>query len=98
MLTDSEFFDSLIEPGKGKEAVWQRFFEENPWILGIGLGSQLLTSWSEDRLEQFVKGHSIAGFGKRADALLQTSGLVRSTLPIRSAGPIFPAAPFGTTD
>lgn len=78
MLSDDPFFDSLVEQGKGKEAVWQQFFESNPWVLGVGLGTQLYTSWSEDKLEQIVKGHSIAGDGKRADALLRTSGLIQS--------------------
>lgn len=78
MLEDDTFFDSLVEKGKGKEAVWQKFFEENPWVLGISLGSQLFTSWSEEKLEQIVKGHSIASDGKRVDALLRTSGLIQS--------------------
>ncbi|WHE37797.1 hypothetical protein [Microbacterium sp. BDGP8] len=72
MLSDDVFFDSLVEPNKGPEAVWQRFFEANPWVLGIGLGAQLLTSWSQSKLEQIVAGHSVAGDGKRADALLRT--------------------------
>lgn len=76
MLDDDAYFDSLIEANKGKEAVWQQFFETNPWVLGVGLGTQLFTSWSEEKLEQIVKGHSIAGDGKRADALLRTSGTV----------------------
>lgn len=78
MLDDDAFFDSQVEEGKGKEAVWQKFFEANPWVLGVGLGTQLFTSWSEGKLEQIVKGHSIAGDGKRADALLRTSGLIQS--------------------
>lgn len=84
MLTDEEFFDSLLKKdkgqkkNKGKESVWQEFFEKNPWILGVGLGAQIFTSWSEDKLEQVVKGYSIKGRGKRADALLRTEGLIRS--------------------
>lgn len=78
MLTDDTFFNDLIEPNKGAESVWQKFFEENPWVLGIGLGSQLLTSWSPSKLEQVVKGHSVAGEGKRVDALLRTSGIIQS--------------------
>lgn len=62
----------------GDEAVWQALFEENPWILGIGLNHQLLTSWDENRLEQVVAGYSVSAKGKRADALLRTSGVVRS--------------------
>lgn len=78
MLDDEAYFNSLCEPNKGKESVWQAFFEANPWILGIGLGSQLFTSWSEEKLEQVVKGHSIEGEGKRVDALLRTSGVIQS--------------------
>jgi hypothetical protein len=78
MLDDDTYFDSLVEVGKGKEAVWQKFFETNPWVLGVGLGTQLFTSWSDQRLEQVVRGHSIAGDGKRADAVLRTSGLIQA--------------------
>jgi hypothetical protein len=63
---------------RGDEAIWQSFFEENPWILGAGLTSQLLTSWDDNRLEQVVAGYSIGGSGKRADALLRTAGIIRS--------------------
>ncbi|MGV9662289.1 Shedu immune nuclease family protein [Nocardia niigatensis] len=80
LLTDEEFFDAEASKlaGRGKEAVWQQFFEKNPWIFGVSLSGQLLTSWSDERLEQVVAGHSIAGVGKRTDALLRTSGRVRS--------------------
>src|SRR5699024_12335980 len=84
MLTDEEFFDSLLKKdkgqkkNKGKESVWQEFFEKNPWIVGVGLGAQIFTSWSEDKLEHGVKGDSVKGRGKRADALLRTEGLIRS--------------------
>jgi hypothetical protein len=63
---------------RGREAVWQRFFEENPWILGVGLSGHLLTSWDPDKLERAVGGSTVADVGKRVDALLTTSGLVRS--------------------
>ena len=62
----------------GPEALWQRFLEEEPWILGSGLAGTLFTSWSDDRLEQTVAGYSVAGKGKRADALLRTNGRIRS--------------------
>lgn len=78
MLSDDAYFNSLIEVNKGRESVWQQFFEANPWILGIGLGTQLFVSWSAEKLEQIVSGHSIAKDGKRTDALLRTSGLVQS--------------------
>jgi len=62
----------------GDEQVWQRFFEDNPWVLGVGLSGQLLTSWNNDKLEQVVAGYSIAGPGKRADGLLRTAGIISS--------------------
>lgn len=80
LLDDEAYFESEkaeIE-NAGNEAVWQRFFEQNPWIFGVSLTGQLLTSWDEERLEQTVAGRSIASVGKRADALLRTSGRIRS--------------------
>ncbi|MFE3753559.1 Shedu immune nuclease family protein [Nocardia tengchongensis] len=62
----------------GEEGVWQHFFEQNPWIFGVSLSGQLLTSWSEKKLEQVVSGHSLSGPGKRVDALLRTSGRISS--------------------
>lgn len=76
LLEEDDYFDA--QPGTGREAVWQRFFEENPWILGVPLTGRLLTSWSNQRLEQVVAGASIGGAGKRADALLRTSGGIKS--------------------
>lgn len=80
LLADNEYFDNEVSlvPGRRREAVWQRFFEDNPWILGVPLTGQLLTSWSHERLEQVVAGSSISGAGKRADALLRTSGRIKS--------------------
>ncbi|HVA86810.1 MAG TPA: Shedu immune nuclease family protein [Candidatus Saccharimonadales bacterium] len=79
LMSDADAFDAAVQdaPGRKPEAVWQRFFEDNPWILGAGLGAQLYTSWSPDRLEQVVGGPSIAREGKRADAIMRTSGVVR---------------------
>lgn len=79
LLTDAEAFAAAQGEGAGgREGVWQRFLEANPWILGISLAGQLLTSWDPSRLEQFVAGASIRGPGKRVDALLETSGRIRS--------------------
>ena len=79
LLSDDDFFESVCTIIGGRtEAVWQRFLEENPWILGIGLTGQLLTSWNEHKLEQVVTGFSVSGSGKRTDALLRTSGSIRS--------------------
>ncbi|MCL2803078.1 MAG: DUF4263 domain-containing protein [Micrococcales bacterium] len=80
LLEDQGFFDAEKQRlgVAGSEAVWQTFFEENSWILGVGLTGQLLTSWSDEKLEQVVTGRSISGVGKRADALLRTAGIVSS--------------------
>jgi hypothetical protein len=78
LLTDADEFAAEQERCGGPEKVWQEFLEANPWILGISLAGQFLTSWDEQRLEQVVAGFSVAGAGKRTDALLRTAGLVRS--------------------
>lgn len=79
LLEDPEVFAAAREEaGGGPERVWQSFLEDNPWILGITLAGQLLTSWSTERLEQVVAGFSVAGPGKRTDALLRTNGAIRS--------------------
>jgi hypothetical protein len=84
LLIDREYFDAQRvsrRRGKGRagrESVWQKFLEENPWILGVGLGGQLLTSWDDSRLENVVAGASVRQPGKRTDALLKTGGRIRS--------------------
>jgi hypothetical protein len=77
LLNDPEAFEAARNGG-GREAVWQRFFEANAWLLGVGLSGALLTSWDPDKLERAVAGSSIADVGKRVDALLSTTGLIRS--------------------
>ncbi|MEV6554625.1 Shedu immune nuclease family protein [Nocardia sp. NPDC051756] len=80
LLNDDAYFAEEAQTctKTGTEPVWQRFFEENPWIFGVSLAGQLLTSWSREQLEQIVAGSSISGVGKRTDALLRTAGRVRS--------------------
>jgi len=80
MLTEDEYFVELTEAAttRGDEPVWQKFFEQNPWILGASLSSQILTSWDPEKLEQVVAGHYGNSKGKRVDALLQTSGTIGS--------------------
>jgi hypothetical protein len=77
LLVDDDFFEQ-VRAGGSREQVWQHFFEVNPWILGVSLSGQLLTGWDEQKLEQTVAGHSVAGVGKRTDALLQTNGRIRA--------------------
>jgi hypothetical protein len=78
LLYDDEYFDGEADAAAGPEAVWQQFFEDNPWILGVTLAGQLLTRWSDEILQQAVVGSSISGPGKRTDALLRTAGRIRS--------------------
>ncbi|GLZ53523.1 Shedu immune nuclease family protein [Actinomycetospora sp. NBRC 106378] len=88
LLHDSVFFEDerrrLASEAKGKrqlvgaENVWQAFFEANPWILGVGLAGQLLTSWDSGKLEQVVAGFSVAKDGKRTDTFLRTTGSIGS--------------------
>jgi hypothetical protein len=77
-LENDEAFQQAKVAAGGPENAWQRLLEANPWVLGIGLGGQLLTSWANGRLEQTVVGRSIKGVGKRTDALLRTAGILRS--------------------
>jgi hypothetical protein len=79
LMEDPVAFEQARSEADGSsERVWQRFLENEPWILGVSLAGQLLTSWSDERLEQVVAGSSVAGPGKRTDALLRTNGRIRS--------------------
>lgn len=78
MLQDSDYFEAERSGSgvAGPENVWQAFFEENQWIFG---GSLFLTSTSsidEGKLERAVVGPSVAGPGKRSDALMRTRGRI----------------------
>lgn len=77
-LEDEHAFDEASKEAGGPEKAWQRLLEQNPWVLGVGLAGQLLTSRDSQKLEQAVTGRSIKGVGKRVDALLRTAGAVRS--------------------
>lgn len=77
LLADPQEFEGARDGG-GREAVWQRFFEENSWILGVGLSGHLFTAWDKEKLERTVAGATVSGSGKRVDALLTTSGAIRS--------------------
>lgn len=77
-LEDDTVFDAAKEEAGGPEKAWQHLLEANPWVLGVGLGGQLLTSWSDEKLEQVTSGSDIRSAGKRADALLRTNGIIRS--------------------
>jgi hypothetical protein len=80
LLSDESFFESKrIEwKASGTEAVWQKFFESNPWIFGYGL-NYIFTSRLDDRkLEQVTTGYAFQQSGKRTDALMKTQGFISS--------------------
>lgn len=66
------------EPSRSGESAWQALFEANPWIFGYGLFYVFTSTLDDRRLEQIVAGTSIAGRGKRVDALLRTRGGISS--------------------
>lgn len=75
LLEDAKFFEKMqTEKMCGPEALWQKFFEKNPWIFGYGLRHVYLSGWDDKKLEQVVAGYGMFKDGKRADALLRTRG------------------------
>lgn len=78
LLEDADYFDSQIPTNRGTESVWQNFFERNQWIFGFGLNYVFNAPLEGGGLERTVAGFSVTGHGKRSDALLTTTGLIRS--------------------
>ncbi len=79
LLEDEGYFASVQERKQcTKEAVWQQYFEKNPWIFGYGLSYIPLSGLTERKLEQVVHGYTVADHGKRVDALLRTRGVISS--------------------
>ncbi|CAJ7609897.1 Uncharacterised protein [Burkholderia pseudomallei] len=80
LLCDATYFEQrkreTSKGSGGSEAVWQQFFEKNTWIFGYGLNYVFNSTLDDRKLEQVVRGHDIAGAGKRVDALLKTHGLI----------------------
>jgi hypothetical protein len=80
LLTDSDFFEAALqEHPKGPEDVWQKFFQLNPWIFGCGLSLIHFGPLDQRKMEQYVRGSSIAGPGKRVDALLKSHAILSTT-------------------
>lgn len=77
-LDDDEAFAEAKAAAGGAEKAWQNLLEANPWVLGVGLGGRLYTTWDEGKLEQTVRGANLHTSGKRADAFLVSNGLLRS--------------------
>ena len=79
LLEDDEYFEEVkIKRNCKDEAVWQKYFEKNPWIFGYGLTYLYLSSLDDKKLEQSVQGFTVAQHGKRVDALLRTRGAISS--------------------
>ena len=77
LLNDGEFFEQAVRVKNcGKEAIWQHFFEKNPWIFGYGLCNFFLSGLVDKKLEQVVQGHSLIQHGKRIDAVMKTKGII----------------------
>lgn len=77
LLHDQSYFDDLKNIKKcSNEALWQKYFEKNPWVFGYGLGYIFLSSLDDRKLEQVVQGHSVDSHGKRVDALMKTKGII----------------------
>lgn len=80
LLTDEVYFKTALQKHpKGPEAVWQRFFEANPWIFGCGLSLIYFGPLDERSMEQHVRGFDVSGPGKRVDALLKSYALLSTT-------------------
>lgn len=80
LLSDDDYFDQCgAQHGKGAEGLWQRFLEKNPWILGYSLSLINFGPLDDRKIEQTVRGHDIAGPGKRVDALLRSRAILNTT-------------------
>ncbi|MGW5864502.1 Shedu anti-phage system protein SduA domain-containing protein [Streptomyces sp. NPDC055239] len=81
LLTDPEFFEGELGRTAGPEAVWQGFFEENPWIFGYGLNLVACEPLDDGKLERITTGANIfTGAGKRSDAVMRSKGFISSLL------------------
>lgn len=85
LLSSSNFFRDFKEklreePGKNisEEQVWQKFFENNTWILGYGLDYIFNSELNSKKLEQVTSGSNFCSGGKRTDALLKSLGAINS--------------------
>ncbi|MEV6105848.1 Shedu anti-phage system protein SduA domain-containing protein [Streptomyces sp. NPDC051940] len=81
LLKDPEYFESQRNKAAGPEAVWQGFFEENPWIFGYGLNLVACEPLDDGKLERITAGANIfTGAGKRSDAVMRSKGFISSLL------------------
>ncbi|MFD7408762.1 Shedu anti-phage system protein SduA domain-containing protein [Streptomyces sp. NPDC059866] len=81
LLNDPDFFEQERGQVAGPEAVWQGFFEENPWIFGYGLTLVACGPYDDGKLERITTGANLfAGAGKRSDAVMRSKGFISSLL------------------
>jgi hypothetical protein len=80
MLDTENYFENLKAELKidKDESVWQRFFENNTWILGYGLNYIFNSELDEKKLEQVTKGYDFNSSGKKVDLFMKTRGLINS--------------------
>ncbi len=81
LLSNPEYFENeriALGTNKGKESVWQKFFEDNTWIFGYGLNYVFNSPLQNQKLEQVVSGYDFNNSGKRIDALMKTRGIINS--------------------
>lgn len=79
LITDPDYFADIKQRKNcATEAVWQQYFEKNPWIFGYGLSYIPLSGLTDKKLEQVVHGYTVVEHGKRVDALLRTRGVISS--------------------
>jgi len=79
LLNDQDYFESECREHEcTAESLWQKFFENNKWVFGYGLGYLFLTGLDEKKLEQVVQGYDLSKRGKRADAVMKTRGIISS--------------------
>ncbi|MBM7562510.1 Shedu anti-phage system protein SduA domain-containing protein [Fusibacter tunisiensis] len=76
LLNNDSYFEKQKKILSSSEAVWQNFFEKNPWIFGYGLGYIFMSNLDNKKLEQVVKGYDFSSSGKRADAVMKTKGAI----------------------
>jgi hypothetical protein len=87
LLNETGFFETYkqelidlkeLKSGSGNEAVWQKFFEKNTWILGYGLDYVFNSELDGKKLEQVTTGANFNSSGKRIDGLLKSQGVINS--------------------
>jgi hypothetical protein len=77
LLEDQAYFHKVKEHKQcSDEALWQAFFEKNPWIFGYGLNYIYLDRLNDKKLEQVVQGYHVGARGKRVDALMKSKGII----------------------